>query len=271
MESEKMKLQRFKINTNTLFWLVFIALLISMLKHTAWAFDKFEQLGDQGWGGLSPWAWLQAFAFEMSIAVFVHKLAERINHTPNYTAGRVGLRTFSFRYINPFSAGLVVSLCVSALAQFAHAAEFERPLKVFADYQISPIIYLIAFGAVLPLASLVFAAALSNVNESEQESNGAELKLKRELSKVKRDLRIAEDQLKNFRDKAKEGEFLFSDNKADRINALKQFAPDASNKAIAEISGASDAYVSEVLKRAENEVIRPVLTGNGHAGKVGEG
>jgi hypothetical protein len=104
--------------SNTFLWVIYLALLAVLLPHTAWAFSRFEPQTDGWlsvrWGLITAWA--AAFAFEAAIAALTHKLANRIQMTPRYTAGRVWLRRFVYQYINAYAAGLLVALGVSALA-----------------------------------------------------------------------------------------------------------------------------------------------------------
>jgi hypothetical protein len=66
-------------------WVIYLALLAVLLPHTAWAFARFEP-ANPGWLGV-PWgqvtAWAAAFAFEAAIAALTHRLAQRIEATPN--------------------------------------------------------------------------------------------------------------------------------------------------------------------------------------------
>ena len=114
--------------SNTLLWAIYLALLVVLPPHTAWAFGRFEP-PDVGWLGIR-WgmvtAWAAAFAFEAAIAALTHKLAKHIESTPRYSAGRVWLRRITYQYLNAFSAGLLVAVGVSVLANFGHAVEFGQ-------------------------------------------------------------------------------------------------------------------------------------------------
>ena len=61
--------------TNNLLWIIYLALLIVLLPHTAWAFSRFESPA-MGWLGIQ-WglvtAWAAAFAFEAALAALTHK------------------------------------------------------------------------------------------------------------------------------------------------------------------------------------------------------
>ena len=103
--------------SNIFLWAIYLALLVVLLPHTAWAFGRFESPAvgwmNIQWGTVTAWA--AAFAFEAAIAALTHKLAKHIESTPRYTAGRVWLRRISYQYLNAFSAGLLVAVGVSVL------------------------------------------------------------------------------------------------------------------------------------------------------------
>ena len=228
--------------TNMILWGVFLALLAVLMPHTAWLFASFEE-GEQ----IGITAWAAAFAFEAAIAVLVHKLAQHIEHTPKYKSR---WKRFSARYLNAFSLGLIMTVGVSALANLAHAVEYGQTLKIFAAWGIQPKVYQVAFGAVLPVVSLLFARVLSNVSESEAEPNAEDERIRQ----LRRQLREAEKLQNEAEQRAIEaekmvGEFLpvFSDSKADRIRAAHMIWPDLPGSSIAVIAGSAPSYVSEVL------------------------
>jgi len=93
--------------SNILLWTIYLALLVVLLPHTAWAFGRFESpavgwLNIQ-WGMVTAWA--AAFAFEAAIAALTHKLVKHIESTPRFSAGRVWLRRVSYQYLNAFRLG----------------------------------------------------------------------------------------------------------------------------------------------------------------------
>ncbi len=150
--------------SNFLLWAIYLALLVVLLPHTAWAFDRFESptvgwLNIQ-WGMVTAWA--AAFAFESAIAALTHRLAKHIESTLRYAAGRVWLRRISYQYLNAFSAGLLVAVGVSVLTNFGHAVEYGQEFAIFGRYNVPPLLYSLAFGGILPLVSLMFARILAN-------------------------------------------------------------------------------------------------------------
>jgi len=143
-------------------WLVYIAFLAVLLPHTAWTFQQFQQ------DKTGPLGWLLAVAFEITIAAVTHKLAEHITSTPKkYDIWQ----KFFYRFVNGYSAVLVVALVISSLTNLAYAVEFAGDLAVFARWGIPQSVYEFAFGAVLPFLSLGFALILSDMAETEQEDD----------------------------------------------------------------------------------------------------
>jgi hypothetical protein len=232
---------------NKLLWAVYISLLAVVLPHTAWAFRKFEPLGTLG----TATAWTAAFAFEAAIAALTDRLARHVGTTPRYTAGYVRLRTFSYRYLNPYGAGLVAAVAISALANTAHVVEFGQPLVIVGESSLAAGVYAVAFGAILPVISLLFARVLSVSAETEggrdeelEQAKKSEREARRMLGGVRRELEEA-----NARFGAAGDLFarLFSDQKRERILFVQEQWPELQRSAIALITESSTAYVSEVL------------------------
>ena len=233
--------------SNGILWAVYLALLAVLLPHTAWLFARFE-VGD----GINGTAWAAAFAFEAAIAVLTHKLARHIEDSPRH---KNAWKRFSVRYLNAFSVGLVMAVGVSALANLAHAVEYGQELKIFEQWSVSPNVYQLAFGGVLPVVSLLFARVLSNVSESEQVESEETVKireLRSQLRESERNLKATEQRA--IKAERRLGELLpvFSDEKSDRIKATHMIWPDLPGRSIAIIADSSPAYVSEVLARNGN-------------------
>lgn len=235
--------------TKLVLWAIYIFILASMLKHTAWAFGMFEPTDEGTFMQIPITGWILAVAFECSIIAFTHKwsivLSQR-KRTAKWT------KQVAY-YFNPFSAGLFASMIISSIANFAHAAEFTGDLEVFTKLNIPPIIYQLAFGAFLPLVNFLYALVLSSVTETEHEQDAQLKETRRELSKVKRELTTLQGGLKAFKG-------LFSEVKTEKIKALKKFAPTLSNNKIAEIVGATPSHVSATLSgvRSPRREPRPV-------------
>jgi hypothetical protein len=220
--------------SSILLWAIYLALLAVLLPHTAWAlFGHFESPA-AGWLGIR-WgiftAWAAAFAFEAAIAALTHKLAKRIETTPQYTSGNVFMRRLTFQYLNSFGAGLFVALVVSALANFGHAVEFVQDFAIFALYNVSPLVYSLAFGGILPLVSLLFARILADKVEQESGSNPELSQAKLTIKRLKEELRIVEERASLSEERAVDAERrfnaagdlvarLFAEEKRQRISAV---------------------------------------------------
>lgn len=232
-----------RINANTILWLIYLSLLAVLLPHTAWAFSGFEP--DNRLGAVGAWA--AALTFEAGIAAYTHKLAQRIGRTPRYTAGRVRWRTFTFRYLNAYAAVLLLLTGVSVLANVAHAIEFGGELAIFTEWGVPFAVYAVAFGGILPIASLLFARVLSNVAESEGEQNEELVAAKATIRKLRRDLRAAEERAAAAEEQFGVAGGLFAEQKRQRIEAAAERWPSLPPSSVAIVAEASPSYVSEVL------------------------
>lgn len=239
---------------NTLFWVIYVALLAVLFPHTAWAFGQFEQSGGDAW---VPWA--AALAFEAAIAAITSKLSNRIENTPKRLSP---WRKFSYRYLNSYSLGLIGALGISTLANLAHAVEFGRTMTIFTTWNIPASVYAVAFGAVLPFISLIFASVLSNVVESEAEEDPELAQAKEQLAEVRKKLREANElaeeanQHADFCQKtmveiSDKVNGLLSPDKKERIISIHKNYPTLPGSAIAILADSSPAYVSEVIKSVE--------------------
>ncbi len=243
--------------TTIILWAVFLSLLAVLLPHTAWLFGQFEPVNKLGTAS----AWAGAFAFEAAIAVLTHKLAKHIEAGPKrFSPGR----RFAYRYLNAYAVGLMLSVCVSSLANLGHAVEFGRSLVIFAAWGVSPVIYQVAFGAVLPLVSLLFARVLSNVSESEEAISPELEATNKALAEVRAQLRQSEGQRREAEERARQAEDRFNavgdffariaaPEKRQRIIAVREKWPGLPNAAVAIITETSQGYVSDVLKEIEVE------------------
>lgn len=264
---------------NIILWLIYIALLGVLLPHTAWAFGRFEPPGGFKLGGASPVAWLAAIAFEAAIAALTHRLAEHIERVPNHKSLWLRVRR---RYLNEYGIGLVVSVAVSALANLAHAVEYAQPLVLVGSSSLMFALYVTAFGAILPVSSLLFAAVLSNaasgefieddttavrtaLRRAEHETNAAEQRAKA----AEEAANIAEQQAKQAEQRAKAAEqqaaadrmrfeaagdllvMFTAESKRDRILAIRQRWPELPQSAVALLAESSPSYVSDTLNNAE--------------------
>jgi hypothetical protein len=241
-------------SVNHILWAVYLSLLGVLLPHTAWAFQNFEPENEAG--RISVVAWTAAFAFEASIATLMHKLSGHIDQTPRRLSAWA---KFRYRYLNAYSFGLLAAIAVSSLANLAHAVEFGRPLAIFAEWKISFDAYAFAFGAVLPLVSMVFARVLSNVVETEGDEDPELVLAKKTIAELHRQLRESEAKARAAEEAQKQVETRYvsgggalmkivSEDKRERILAAHHLWPRLPGAALATIADASPSYVSEVLK-----------------------
>jgi len=236
--------------TNYLLWAIYFALLGVLFPHTAWTFRQFEP---DGWSQII--GWIAAFVFECGIAAITWRLKKKIETTPKYTKEPIAWRKFQYRYVNWFGAGLLVVLAVSLLANWAHAVEFGKTFKVFTDYSIPPALFPLAFGAILPITSLLFIGVLAEVQDTEQEANEELIEAKQNIRELRKQVREAE-QARTLAEQrfGAIGDLvarLFSEVKRERILAVHQRWPALPPSAIAVITEASPSHVSGVLKEVE--------------------
>lgn len=245
--------------TNIILWFVYLSLLAVLLPHTAWAFDQFEPETAVRIGGITLTAWLGALAFEAAIATLTHKLAQHIERLPRIK-GR--WRRFSAYYLNAYALGLVVAVVVSALANLAHAVEYGRQMEFIAGRSWLFAVYVMAFGAILPFVSLLFARVLSNVAEANEadtavnpeleKANGLVADLRRQVREANNGRMAAEQQAVAAEQRAQAiGDMvvrLFSENARERILAARERWPRLTQSGLAVITETSPSYVSEVLR-----------------------
>ena len=245
-------------SANRILWVVYLSLLGVLLPHTAWAFHNFEPENESG--RITLVAWTAAFAFEASIAALMHKLSGHIDRTPRRLSPWA---KFRYRYLNAYSLGLLAAIAVSSLANLAHAVEFGRPLAIFAAWKISFDAYAFAFGAVLPLVSLVFARVLSNVVETEGDEDPELVQARKTIADLRRQLRESEAKARAAEEACERVEARYasgggalmkivSEDKRERILAAHHLWPRLPGSALATIADASPSYVSEVLKADTN-------------------
>lgn len=275
--------QKKKPITNIILWIIYGLFLASLLPHTAWAFANWETA--EGWiffGMKLPQFtnWVLAISFELTIAVLTHQLSKRIENTPKYTKNKKqedgtfkkvpdNWEKNKYRYGNWFFFLLVMATGVSVMANLAHAVEFGGELKIFTEWGLSPKMFAIGFGGILPIMSLGFANVLSDVTETEAEESPELIRARADLIEVKTKLRESELRLKASEESRKTAEeekraaearmdtmgdlvkYLFADDKRQRIIFVKKKWPDLKNSAIALITETSEAHVSETLKHGE--------------------
>lgn len=230
---------------NKLLWVVYLALLAVLLPHTAWAFSLFEPEGLRG----SVTAWCAAFAFEAAIAALTHKLARHIESV------RSGKRRFARRYLNAYASGLLIAVGVSTLANLAHAVEFGQTLTIYGSGSALTAVYSLAFGAILPAVSLLFARVLSNVQESEvdvdpalDKANETIRQLRSEARDVRAELAASEQRVAQVELKFGQVAGLFADGARERIKAVRDLWPDEPQAFWAKAARCAPSTVSEIVR-----------------------
>ena len=252
--------------TKRLLWIIYGLLLLVLLPHTAWALGMFEPAGWQWWG------WTGALAFEGAIGALTWRLSQVIESTANY---RSRARRWQSRYLNTYSAGLLVIICVSSAANWAHAVQFGGAFAVFGDYSVPPLLYSVMFGGILPVCSVLFAHILANTAAAEVEANPEAEAAKVELKEVRRQLRQTELERTAAEERAGAAEqrfaaagdlfvLLFAEEKRQRILAARQTWPQLPASAIALMTDTSASYVSEVLKGIFIEEVSHDDNSHGH-------
>jgi hypothetical protein len=159
-----------------------------------------------------------------------------------------------------------VAVCVSALANLAHAAQFGQKLEVFTRYDIPNQVYEFAFGAILPFVSILFARVLSDVVESEQEVDPEIERLNHTITEMRTRVRESERLVNQAEQRANQAEMklnavgdifvrLVEGPKRERVLAAKRRWPELSLPAICILTGTSKAYASQVLNGEVVEVV----------------
>lgn len=132
----------------------YLFLLVVLLPHTAWMFSLFEPEEMKGLG------WAGAIAFEITIAVLTHFLAEKLSTVSEKK------QSFSAKMkeelANIPAMLLMGSVVISVAANWTHAYRYASAVP-YGEYIIVKVIYSILFGAALPVCSFAYAYVLSEV------------------------------------------------------------------------------------------------------------
>jgi hypothetical protein len=260
----------------TLLWMVYASILAVITPHTKWMFAQLEPQANE-WS-----AWVAAVGFEATIFVVTHLLVKHIERrkagTFNFERQRLEKGTlgqyftwwpvFRYRWLNTYTLLLFLACGISAGANLSHAVEFARPLKIVSDWGVPAGALTVAFGGILPLVNLLFAAVIADVDDSEQPADPALVKTREELREAKAALKEAnsaaekanaeKDQAnaraieaeQQMRGVANLMRFLFDRDMQlrDRIRGLAEARPDLSQNRIAGIIGCSTSTVNEALR-----------------------
>lgn len=240
-----------KLTSTFILWIIFLALLAVLLPHTAWWFSQFQDPRPMDLFGWSIYpgkitAWFAATVFEGTIAAYTHKLAQHIESLPNYKDAR---KKFTERYLNAYGTILLIAWLVSTIANYAYALEFATPVKLFTDTGLPVQVGAAISGGILPLCSLLFARALSNVQETDPEQTDAEReadKKLREANRVNRELNTENQRLNETIRKVNVLRTIFDADAsaAERVTLAHQTFPDASQTSLSQILNMSKATVN---------------------------
>jgi hypothetical protein len=250
------------------FWAVFLGLLATMLPHTQWAFRQLEPVDSpalwtgSGWTGADLVAAAAAFAFEAGLAVFVHRLSRRIEKTRKVykpvknadgSAGRVEdiPATIAARYLNIFTVGVIFCAFVSGLANYTHALQFSVQLAVFEKVLFFRNLYPLALGAALPVVSLIFASALSNISEEEHGEDPALVDARAQKAELAKQLRETSNRLKEASERLATLESQLAERDAatsDQVAGLESRLADSTNRLAEQAQALADAGPLALLR-----------------------
>jgi hypothetical protein len=266
-----------KLNTTTLFWVVYIAFLFVLWPQTAWTIGQFQDVTDQ-WSLLgvaaSPLAWALAGAVEATIAIVTHRINEYWKEMPaSYKAADKWKKRLTYRWLNVYAVALIVAMSVSAIANYTHVVQFTNPtLLVFAGNEWSIRLYQLVFGLALPGVSFVFARVLSTMSESEQDEDPAFAKAKGELKEANSTIRKLEQSIRQteqqysvrlatteqlleqseqrYRAVGDVVRFLFGTDISlrERVRGIRTSFPNLSQNGIAQVLGCSVSTVNDALQ-----------------------
>ena len=148
---------------------------------------------------------------------------------------------------------------VSTFANFAYSVEFAQKFVVYDEYSFPPLLYELAFGGILPIASFLFARILAETIDNENErdetlvaAQKAERQAKKELARVQYEMEQLRSQFAKEKDELAEYAGLFATEKRERILTAKKLWPAIPHTGIATIASTSTGYVSDVLSQNRN-------------------
>jgi uncharacterized membrane protein len=279
-----------KINSTTLFWLVYILFLFVLWPQAAWTIDQFQDSSGGEWQFMgvlaSPLAWALSGVIEATIGIVTHRLNEHWLGMPKlYKAAAMRLKRFGYRWLNVYAVALFVAMSVSAIANYTHVVQFTNVnLLVFSGNDWAIRMYQIVFGLALPGVSFVFARVLSTMQESEQDDDPA-------FAKAKADLKEANSTIRQMQLAIRESEQQYSVRLSDaerrleeseqryravgdvvrylfgkeitlkeRIRGIRTSFPNLSQNGIAQVLGCSVSTVNDAL--ANYAVEMPILVSN---------
>ena len=245
-------------------WLVYIGVLVVIAPHTQWMFAQFEP---EKMHGL---AWVAAVVFEAAIFAVTHLLVRHIEKrrasTFNFEKKPLAdwlqwWPLFRYRYINAYTALLSIAVVISGFANLAHAVQFGQPLTIVSTWNIPAHFFSVAFGGILPLVNLLFAAVIAQVDDAESLTDPALDKANSEKREAEKRLKETEKLLHETEQRARKAEqqyeamgdairFLFGANDPlhERIRYVRKTWPQLSQNGISQMLGCSVSTVNDALK-----------------------
>jgi hypothetical protein len=267
-------------------WTIYAGVLVVITPHTQWMFSRFEPANLRGL------SWVAAVVFEATIFAVTHLLVEHIAarkpSTFNFDKERirkVKIRKwelgelftwwplFRYRWLNAYTMLLGLAVFISGFANLSHAVEYGQSLTIVQAWSIPYKFFTLAFGGILPLVNLLFAAVIAQVDDAQNAENPELEKANGTISDLRKQLRESEQARKsaelgqakaeedrrqaeiNFAALGKLMVKLFAEDKKQRILAIHEQWPRLPGSAIAIMADASPSHVSEVLSES-SEVVR---------------
>lgn len=231
--------------THGILWGAFLFLLVVLLPHTAWYFGQAEDpavymvLGYAiALGKLTSWA--AAAAFESAVAIFTHLLAKHIETVR--VRGTWWEKAWK-QYGNVYTVALGAALLVSISANYQHAFTFSQDIYVA-----------VTTGGILPVCSFLFARALANRTESEQEPDEADKEANIKLKEANKRVRELEGSVRKLTEEVNTmGDYrtIFDPNAdaSERIKLAVVRWPEVSQNALAQVLNVSKSYVNDVVRQ----------------------
>jgi hypothetical protein len=245
-------------------WLVYAAILLVIAPHTQWMFEQLEPHGRE-------WvSWVAAGGFEATIFVVTHLLVDHIERRKvgSFNFEKQRMRTwlqwwpvFRYRWLNIYTLLLLVACLISAGANLTHAVQYAQPLRIVTEWGVPAGALTMAFGGILPLVNLLFAAVIADMDDSEGVTDPALTQAKTEAREAKAALKETEKRMVETERLLDESEqryhalgdvvrFLFGKSEPlhDRILYARRTFPQLSQNGISQILGCSVSTVNDALR-----------------------
>ncbi len=243
-------------NLNNLFWITYIGLLVVMLPHTTFV---AEQVFSDIYTAIAV-----AVVFELSIFGFSVAFKSQIEDGRRLRRRRkgdnvesrvsLGFRKLNHTYFNVYFMGLIVTSVLSGLANFTYAVEFfgeGNELKIIEQYNMSPTIFHVGFGLILPVIAVFFTFVLAeriSLDDTDEISQEAE-----QIISLKEQLIVDEKQITRLTQQLKQVKIykVLHDhtNKEQRLVAAFTIYPKLNNSGASIIARCDPSYVTMLKKQ----------------------